>query len=191
MGVGGLALYEVQQNLALSNQLLNQGQNNIRDLDTRLSETGTDVLKTTQDLSDQVKLNFSEIDKLWKLAHRQNKPDIQKNLRDIALLKEKTTLFEKNESERLTKFDTALIKIDSLSARIKDENEELITEISFIKAQLEDQLLKREADRREFYSVEKKIEDLSEAINSIDQHRRILNQKLAQLRDDVQKLDAK
>ena len=190
MGVGGLALYEVQQNLALSNQLLNQGQNNIRDLDTRLSETGTDVLKTTQDLSDQVKLNFSEIDKLWKLAHRQNKPDIQKNLRDIALLKEKTTLFEKNDSERLTKFDTALIKIDSLSARIKDENEELITEISFIKAQLEDQLLKREADRREFYSVEKKIEDLSEAINSIDQHRRILNQKLAQLRDDVQKLDA-
>ena len=189
MGVGGLALYEVQQNLALSNQLLNQGQNNIRDLDTRLSETGTDVLKTTQDLSDQVKLNFSEIDKLWKLAHRQNKPDIQKNLRDIALLKEKTTLFEKNDSERLTKFDTALIKIDSLSARIKDENEELITEISFIKAQLEDQLLKREADRREFYSIEKKIEDLSEAINSIDQHRRIINQKLAQLRDDVQKLD--
>ena len=189
MGVGGFVLYEVQQNLALSNQLLNQGQNNIRELDTRLSETGTDVLKTTQDLSDQVKLNFSEIDKLWKLAHRQNKPDIQKNLRDIALLKEKTALFEKNDSERLTKFDTALIKIDSLSARIKDENEELITEISFIKAQLEDQLLKREADRRKFYSIEKKIEDLSEAINSIDQHRRIINQKLAQLRDDVQKLD--
>ena len=71
-------LYEVQQNLAISNQLLNQGQNNIRDLNNRISETGTDVLKTTQDLSDQVKLNFSEIDKLWKIAHRQNKPDIQK-----------------------------------------------------------------------------------------------------------------
>ena len=66
MGVGGFVLYEVQQNLALSNQLLDQGQNNIRDLDTRLSETGTDVLKTTQDLSDQVKLNFTEIDKLGK-----------------------------------------------------------------------------------------------------------------------------
>ena len=78
MGVGGFALYEVQQSLALSNKLLDQGQNNIRDLDTRLSETGTDVLKTTQDLSDQVKLNFTEIDKLWKVAHRQNKPDIQK-----------------------------------------------------------------------------------------------------------------
>ena len=53
MGVGGFVLYEVQQNLAISNQLLNQGQNNIRDLNTRISETGTDVLKTTQDLSDQ------------------------------------------------------------------------------------------------------------------------------------------
>lgn len=190
MGVGGFVLYEVQQNLAISNQLLNQGQNNIRDLNTRISETGTDVLKTTQDLSDQVKLNFSEIDKLWKIAHRQNKPDIQKNLRDIALLKEKTALFEKNDSERLTKFDQALSKIDSLGARIKNENEELITEISFIKAQLEDQLLKREADKREFYAMEKKIEGLSEAINSIDQHRRIINQKLAQMRDDVQRIDA-
>lgn len=190
MGVGGFALYEVQQSLALSNKLLDQGQNNIRDLDTRLSETGTDVLKTTQDLSDQVKLNFTEIDKLWKVAHRQNKPDIQKNVRDIALLKEKNAAFERNDSERLTKFDGALTKIDSLSARIKDENEEIITEISFIKAQLEDQLLKREADKREFYSVEKQIEELSEAINSIDQHRRIINQKLAQLRDDVQRIDA-
>ena len=31
MGVGGFALYEVQQSLALSNKLLDQGQNNIRD----------------------------------------------------------------------------------------------------------------------------------------------------------------
>ena len=92
--------------------------------------------------------------------------------------------------ERLTKFDGALTKIDSLSARIKDENEEVITEIAFIKAQLEDQLLKREADKREFYSMEKQIEELSEAINSIDQHRRIINQKLAKLRDDVQRIDA-
>ena len=41
MGVGGFVLFEVQQNLAISNQLLNQGQNNIKDLDTRISETGT------------------------------------------------------------------------------------------------------------------------------------------------------
>ena len=32
MGVGGYTLYEVQQNLAISNELLDQGQSNIRDL---------------------------------------------------------------------------------------------------------------------------------------------------------------
>ena len=30
MGVGGFVIYEVQQSLAISNQLLNQGQNNIK-----------------------------------------------------------------------------------------------------------------------------------------------------------------
>ena len=38
--------------------------------------------------------------------------------------------------------------------------------------------------------MEKKLEEVTEAINSIDQHRRIINQKLAQLRDDVQRIDA-
>ena len=152
MGVGGFVLYEVQQNLAISNQLLDQGQNNIRDLDTEFLRLVLMCL-TTQDLSDQVKLNFSEIDKLWKIAHRQNKPDIQ-NLRDIALLKEKNSPLEKRFGT-LTKFDQVLSKIDSLGARIKNENEELITEFRSLKLNWRTNFSKR-SDKREFYAMEKR-----------------------------------
>jgi len=86
MGFGGYTLFEVQKKLDQSNELLAQGQENIRELDSRLAATGTDVSKTLQDLKEQVSTNFSEIDKLWAVSYRQNRPDIQKNVRAIAAL---------------------------------------------------------------------------------------------------------
>ena len=87
MGIGGYTLFEVQKKLDRSNALLAQGQMNIAELDSRLAATGTDVSQTLQDLKDQVGTNFSEIDKLWAVSYRQNKPDIQKNVRSIKTLK--------------------------------------------------------------------------------------------------------
>ena len=70
MGIGGYTLYEVQQRLASSNELLEQGQENTRQLESRLAATGTDVSKTLLDLKAQVNTNFTEIDKLWAVSHR-------------------------------------------------------------------------------------------------------------------------
>ena len=191
MGVGGYTLHEVQQNLAISNELLDQGQSNIRDLDSRLDATGTDVSKTIQDLSDQVKVNFSEIDKLWKVAHRQNRPDIQKNMRGLATLKSEVVKYEVRSSKMIASFDSTLSEMNSLTARIKSDNQELITEISMLRGRVEDQILYHEADKRDLNLVKKELKEIAEAIDSIDQHRRIINQKLAQLREDVQLKETK
>jgi chromosome segregation ATPase len=191
MGVGGYTLYEVQQNLAISNELLDQGQSNIRDLDSRLDATGTDVSKTIQDLSEQVKVNFSEIDKLWKVAHRQNRPDIQKNMRELATLKSEVVKYEARSSKMIASFDSTLSEMNSLTARIKSDNQELITEISMLRGRVEDQSLYQEADKRDLNLVKKELKEIVEAIDSIDQHRRIINQKLAQLREDVQLKETK
>lgn len=63
MGIGGYTLFEVQEKLERSNQLLEQGQENTRQLDSRLAATGTDVSKTLRDLKAQMNTNFTEIDK--------------------------------------------------------------------------------------------------------------------------------
>ena len=54
MGIGGYTLFEVQNKLDRSNQLLAQGQKNIAELDSQLAATGTDVSKTLQDLKAHV-----------------------------------------------------------------------------------------------------------------------------------------
>jgi len=77
MGIGGFTLYEVQQKLDQSNRLLAEGQTSIRDLNDRLAATGTDVSKTLQVMQAQQTSNVGEIDKLWAVAYRQNRPRIQ------------------------------------------------------------------------------------------------------------------
>jgi uncharacterized protein HemX len=48
MGVGGYTLFEVQQRLDQSNKILEEANKNVRDLESRLEATGTDVSKTIQ-----------------------------------------------------------------------------------------------------------------------------------------------
>ena len=77
MGVGGYILYQVQMKLDESNVLLGKSQRSIQELEDRLSATGTDVSLTLQSMQEQLGTNVSEIDKLWAVAYRQNRPKIE------------------------------------------------------------------------------------------------------------------
>ena len=194
MGIGGYTLFEVQNKLVRSNQLLAQGQENIAELDSRLAATGTDVSKTLQDLKAQLSTNFSEIDKLWAVSYRQNKPDIQKNVRSIASLKDdlgqRVTSMSGSLQQMTTQYQAILDELSGLREGLLQDNEELITEITLLRGQVQDQAVAQEASRRNLNSLTKQLNDITEAIDSIDQHRRQLAQKLAQQQAQIQNFES-
>ena len=195
MGIGGYTLFEVQNKLDRSNQLLAQGQENIAELDSQLAATGTDVSKTLRDLKAQLSTNFSEIDKLWAVSYRQNKPDIQKNVRSIALLKDdlgqRVTNMSGSLQRMTTQYQAILDELSGLREGLLQDNEELITEIALLRGQVQDQAVAQEASRRNLNSLTKQLNDINEAIDSIDQHRRQLAQKLAQQQAQIQNFESK
>lgn len=190
MGFGGYTLFEVQKKLDQSNELLAQGQENIRELDSRLAATGTDVSKTLQDLKEQVSTNFSEIDKLWAVSYRQNRPDIQKNVRAITALEDnlgkKVETMDQSVKQMSSQYQTTLNEISNLREGLLRDNEELITEIALLRGQLQDQAVAQEAIRRNISSLTQQVKETEEAIAAIDRHRLQLTQKLAQLQALIQ-----
>jgi uncharacterized protein HemX len=189
MGIGGYTLYEVQERLERSNKLLEQGQENTRQLDSRLAATGTDVSKTLLDLQAQVNTNFTEIDKLWSVSHRQNKPDIQKNVRAIAGLKGdlgvKITSMTLSVNKMSSQYQGMLEKLSGFEEGLLQDNEELITEIALLRGQVQDQAVVQGATKRNLSSVDLQIKEMQDAINSIDAHRKQIAQKLNELENDI------
>jgi len=190
MGFGGYTLFEVQKKLDQSNELLAQGQENIRELDSRLAATGTDVSKTLQDLKEQVSTNFSEIDKLWAVSYRQNRPDIQKNVRAIIALEDnlgkKVETMDQSVKQMSSQYQLTLNEILSLREGLLRDNEELITEIALLRGQVQDQAVAQEAMRRNILSLTQQVRETEEAIAAIDRHRLQLTQKLAQVQALIQ-----
>ncbi len=190
MGIGGYTLYEVQERLERSNQLLEQGQENTRQLDSRLAATGTDVSKTLQDLKAQMNTNFIEIDKLWAVSHRQNKPDIQKNVRAIAGLKRdlgaKIDSMSGSVKKMSSQYQAILNELTGLREGLRQDNEELITEIALLRGQVQDQAVLQGASKRNLNSLDRQMKEMQAAIDSIDAHRRQISQKLNELQNNIQ-----
>lgn len=190
MVIGGYTLYEVQQRLASSSELLEQGQENTRQLESRLAATGTDVSKTLLDLKAQVNTNFTEIDKLWAVSHRQNKPDIQKNVRAIAALKGdlggKINVMDVAFKKMSSQYQATLNEVSGLREGLHQDNEELITGIALLRGQVQDQSVVQGATKRNLNSLERQVKELQAAIDSIDVHRRQISQKLNELENEPQ-----
>ena len=187
MGFGGYTLYEVQGKLERSNKLLAEGQNNIRQLESRLAVTGTDVSRTLQDIKEQVNTNFSEIDKLWAVSLRQNKPDIQKNVRTIASTRD-------DLRGRIDKVNVSVQQLAARSQSILDDltifrtgiqnHEELVTEFALLRGQVQDQVVEQEALKRSLNALTQRLQETEEAIGTIDKHRQILSQKIQELQTE-------
>ena len=195
MGIGGYTLFEVQKKLDRSNALLAQGQMNIAELDSRLAATGTDVSQTLQDLKDQVGTNFSEIDKLWAVSYRQNKPDIQKNVRSIKTLKDdlgqSVTNMAGSVDEMSRQYKELVDEYSGLRDGLLQDNQEFITEIALLRSQVQDQAVVQEANQRALNTVSRQLKEVNEAISSIDQHRQQLAQKLSQQQTQIQGIQAR
>lgn len=193
MGVGGFTLYEVQLRLDESNTILEQANKNVRDLESRLEATGSDVSKTIQQLKGQQATNISEIDKLWKVAHRENRPKILELEKGIAIVISDSKKLEvlnasimSDVDKVVTGFNTLFDDMTGLQENINAEATAMSSEVSKVRGQVQDQADLVERNRRELSSLDNKVEKIEEDIRIIDKNRQLVNQKLLNLQNLIQ-----
>ena len=197
LGIGGYTLYEVQQRLDRSNELLEQANKGVRDLEARLAATGTDVSKELQTLKEQQANNFSEIDKLWGVAYRENKPAITKveqSLKgvvsannqlgkDIASLATESTSTADAVSILTRSVATLTRSVATQTRSVATESDELKTSVSLVRGQVENQADQSEAQKRSIAAINQQLKEVEEAIDAIDRYRQQVNQQLIELRN--------
>ncbi len=190
MGVGGFTLYEVQKKLDQSNVLLAKGQENVQELEDRLAATGTDVSKTLQILKQQVDVNVSEVDKLWAVSYRQNRPRLEKLEASLsqttAALNKKIDPLAGQVSQTAAQFDVLAEETRTMRTRLLQDNEEMATQVALVRGQMQDQSVQVEGNKRNILILSNQMEDAQEAIDVIDRYRAQINQRLVDLQGQIQ-----
>jgi chromosome segregation ATPase len=190
MGIGGFTLYEVQQKLDQPNQLLAEGQTSIRDLNDRLAATGTDVSKTLQVMQAQQTSNVGEIDKLWAVAYRQNRPRIQTIEETLTKLTAMDKKLDSQIANQVSSVNKINERFEKFSKQTTAEVEETTTSAALIRGQVQDQRLLLDGQRRSVQTLEKQMKDVEEAIAVIDRYRQQTNQRLVEIQRQLQVLPA-
>jgi chromosome segregation ATPase len=190
MGVGGFVLIEVQKKLDQSNVLLQKGQESVQQLEDRLSATGTDVSKTLQNMQGQMDTNVSEIDKLWAVTYRQNKPAIKENLDEIVKIRSDLETNVAPLSNTVQGMIESFNKLSSDMIEVRQglliENEETTTQVSMVRGQVQDQSVQVEGNKREISILSSQMKEAQEAIDVIDQYRKQINQRLIDMQGQIQ-----
>ncbi len=190
MGVGGYALWEVQQQLEQSTELLSKAQQNVEDLRARLSLSGDTTSRAFQDMEEQIANHFSEIDKLWGVSYRTNRPNIANNTEAIEKLQTQFDRDLKQLSTRMTQvsqdFNKFSEEMSDLRDALRTDNEEMVTQMSILRNQVQDQADGVESQRRAIATLERQMKEAEEAVAVFDQYRQRLNQQLLELRTQVQ-----
>ena len=192
MGIGGYMLFQVQIKLDEANGLLGKSQQSIQALEERLSATGTDVSLTLKKMQDQQETNVTEIDKLWAVAYRQNRPKIEALEKSI-----ETTVTEMNAQldpiantvgglgDRFEALNKEMIE---LKKTLAVENDDKATQIALLRQQLQDQVDAFEKSRRKLDTVSQQLSDAKEDIRSNLEYRARHNTEVLEMKRQIQAL---
>ena len=192
MGFGGYVLFQVQQKLKEATVLLEKSQSGIIELEGRLAATGSDVSATFEKLQNQSNTNFSEIDKLWAVAYRQNRPKIDQIAADL-----ETAVTEfKAELDPIAgavsgvgdQFDALNKELVDVKELVTLDSQERATEFSLLRQQVQDQSDALETQRRTLASLSKKLEEANADIRSNLEYRKRNNMEVLELKKRIQQL---
>ena len=193
MAIGGFALWEVQQRLETSNQLLAKSQERLQELDSRLSESGSTSSQRFQSMESQIKTNVSEIDKLWGVAHRTNRPNIAQNTQSIEALKATATRLDRDLKAATTSmqqvrdsFATLSSDIAQVRQRLLTDNQEAMTQVAMVRGQVQDYSTQAEGTKREVAALDQRLRAVDESIDAFDRYRQQINQRLIDLQTQIQ-----
>jgi len=192
MGFGGYVLFQVQNKLDEANAQLVQSGASIDELESRLAATGSDVSKTFESMQAQSNENVSEIDKLWAVAYRQNRPRIDQ----VALDLETAVTGFKAELDPIAgavsgvgdQFDALNKEMIDLKQLVMMDNEDRTTELALIRQQLQDQTDTLETLRRELGVVKKQLNEAKEDIRSNLEYRARHNGEVLEMKKQIQRL---
>jgi len=186
MGFGGYVLFQVQTKL-------DKSQASIGELESRLAATGTDVSKTFETMQAQSNTNMSEIDKLWAVAYRQNRPKIEKVAEDLETA---ITGFKAELDPIAGAVSGVGAKIDALNKDLISvkqqrsmDSEDLSTELALIRQQNQDQADALETLRRAGTVMAKQISEAKEDIGSNQNYRQQHNSEVIEMKKQIQRLD--
>jgi uncharacterized protein HemX len=192
MGFGGYVLFQVQNKLDEANAQLVQSGASIDELESRLAATGSDVSKTFETMQAQSNKNVSEIDKLWAVAYRQNRPKIDQ----VALDLETAITGFKAELDPIAgavsgvgdQFDALNKEMIGLKQLLTMDTEDRATELALIRQQLQDQTDTLETLRRELGVVKKQLSEAKEDIRSNLEYRARHNGEVLEMKKQIQRL---
>ena len=192
MGFGGYVLFQVQNKLDEANAQLVQSGASIDELESRLAATGSDVSKTFETMQAQSNKNVSEIDKLWAVAYRQNRPKIDQ----VALDLETAITGFKAELDPIAgavsgvgdQFDALNKEMIGLKQLVTMDTEDRATELALIRQQLQDQTDTLETLRRELGVVKKQLSEAKEDIRSNLEYRARHNGEVLEIKKQIQRL---
>ena len=195
MGIGGYTLYEVQKKLERANILLAKGHENVIELEKRLNATGTDVSKTLVSIKNRLDVNSDEIRKLWDVSNKRNKKWIKDNQSVIEKMDANIRRAQSDVSDLTRQLGTGVSVIEKARKEMKsvqqgllDDNEELLTQITLVTGQMQDQIIEIKGVHRQLNSLARKQKDIDESISVIDKHRTLLNRELSDLQIKIGQL---
>ncbi|MBV1877115.1 MAG: hypothetical protein KUG79_05695 [Pseudomonadales bacterium] len=192
MAVGGFQMVELQKKLEQSNELLEISQSNINNLQNELAVTTGKSTSAFKSMAQQQQTNVLEIDKLWKIAHRENRPAITKLQRQFELSDTQTKEFDR----RIGSFKANLVKVTTdfgeLSTDMVDVRQSIAADSASLKATVasvrgltQETTDVSEANRRQLASMNLAVSELQEAISVFDRYRQQMNQRLLNLQDQI------
>lgn len=168
-----LSLTDMQaENLALDTRVIDL-ESKLSVTDESLSESGAAMQALLRDHAEQLEFHFEEIDKLWGVSYRTNRPAIEELRTQLSQASERLTAMG-NLAGRVTSAEQRLESIGSQSLIVATEVEELETRLRTVT----DSLNAQRATQQELQSVQ---QELAEAIQAIDDFRLQTNQRILRL----------
>lgn len=188
MGIGGFALYEVQQKLNQTTVLLTKSRDQLSELERRLSSTDQDFAKTGSLVERRLATNELEIRKLWDVSNKRNKNWIKNNetalnsaRKEIAQLAGTIGGISSSVDKVSRGYQQLDRQMDQLVVRIVDEGEELTTQVALVRGQIQDQSVDLSGAERAITLLTNRVKTTEEAIEAIDRHRQQLSSSIATL----------
>jgi chromosome segregation ATPase len=168
-----LSLTDMQaENLALDTRVIDL-ESKLSVTDESLSESGAAMQALLRDHAEQLEFHFEEIDKLWGVSYRTNRPAIEELKSQLAQASERLTAMG-NVAGRVTSAEQRLESVSSQSLIVAAEVEELATRLRTIS----DSLNSQRATQQQLQAVQ---QEQADAIEAIDDFRLQTNQRILRL----------
>lgn len=168
-----LSLADMQaENLALDTRVIDL-ESKLSVTDESLSESGAAMQALLRDHAEQLEFHFEEIDKLWGVSYRTNRPAIEDLKTQLTQVSERLTAIG-NVAGRVTSAEQRLESIGSQSLIVAAEVEELATRLRTVS----DSLNSQGATQQQLEAMQ---QEQAEAIQAIDDFRLQINQRILRL----------